>query len=87
LVDFHSLLFGTPWKEPWPSEDNRLPGGRMVWEDIEDEELGLLEGARQPVREKYYSALGWGLMGFIIVFICVLVIMFILIWFLGKAMF
>jgi len=59
----------------------------MVCEDIEDEELELLEGARQPVREKYYGALGWGPMGFIIVLICVLVIMFILIWFLGKAMF
>ena len=57
----------------------------MVWEDIEDEELELLEEARYPARRRYYSALNRGLLGYIIALGCVVGLLLFGLWVFDKA--
>jgi len=57
----------------------------MVWEDIEDEELELLEEAGYPARRGYYGALNWGLLGYVIALGCVLGLLFFGLLVLDKA--
>ncbi len=53
----------------------------MVWEDIEEDEHGLLESARYPARQRHYRALGGGLLNFLILYcIGLVIVLLVILW-------